>query len=177
MRTLAYAAAATLLIFSMFSVSGGAQQPGANAPAPDMTKGAYMSATDAAAAVATAAAKQGTNPNAVTRILRLGPYTVNIEHRLPLTQAAAVHDKDAELFYVINGSATLVTGGQLVSPTRNGDNLTGTAIQGGTSQKMSTGDFMLIPPGVPHWITNVQGSFTPMTLHLPMTAQDGKNGQ
>ena len=135
-----------------------------------------MSAADAAAAVGATASKQGTNPNAVTRILRLGPYTVNIEHRLPLTQAAAVHDKDAELFYVIDGSATLVTGGQLVSPTRNGDNLTGTAIQGGTSQKMSKGDFMLIPQGVPHWITNVQGSFTPMTLHLPMSAQEAKSG-
>ena len=177
MRNLVYAATATLVTFSLFSASGGAQQPGTNAPAPDMTKGAYMSAADAAAAVATAASKQGTNPNAVTRVLRLGPYTVNIEHRLPLTQAAAVHDKDAELFFVIDGSATLVTGGQLVSPTRNGDNLTGTAIQGGTSQKMSKGDFMLIPQGVPHWITNVQGSFTPMTLHLPMTAPDGKSGQ
>jgi len=176
MRNLVYAATATLMILSMLSASGGAQQPGANPPAPDMTKGAYMSAADAAAAVGATASKQGTNPNAVTRILRLGPYTVNIEHRLPLTQAAAVHDKDAELFYVIDGSATLVTGGQLVSPTRNGDNLTGTAIQGGTSQKMSKGDFMLIPQGVPHWITNVQGSFTPMTLHLPMSAQEAKSG-
>jgi mannose-6-phosphate isomerase-like protein (cupin superfamily) len=150
-------------MLAAFSTSGRAQQA-----APDLTKGAYMSAADAAAAVAATASRQGTNPNAVTRILALAPYTINIEHRLPLTQSAAVHDKDAELFYVVDGSATLVTGGQLVSPTRNGDNLTGTGIQGGTSQKMSKGDFMLIPNGVPHWITNVEGSFTPMTLHLPM---------
>ena len=155
---------AIALCAMMLSVVARAQQP----TAPDMTKGTYMSAAGAAAAVAASAARQGTNPNAVTRILALAPYTVNIEHRLPLTQAAAVHDKDAELFYVIDGSATLVTGGTLVNPTRNGDNVSGTAIQNGTAQKMSKGDFMLIPQGVAHWITEVQGSFTPMTIHLPM---------
>jgi mannose-6-phosphate isomerase-like protein (cupin superfamily) len=161
-----------MVVFVMLSVSGSgrAQQPPAqNAPAPDLTKGIYMSAPGAAAAVAATAAKQGTSPNAATRVFQLLPYTVQIEHRNPVAQSAAVHDKDAELFYVIDGSATLVTGGTLVDPVRNGDNLTGTAIVGGTSQKMSKGDFMLIPQGVPHWITNIQGSFTPMTLHLPMT--------
>ena len=137
-------------------------------PAPDMTKGTYMSAADAAAAVAATAAKQGTSPNGITRILQLAPYTVSLEHRIPVAQSAAIHDKDAELFVVIDGSATLVTGGTLVNPMRNGDNVSGTAITGGTSQKMSKGDFMLIPQGVAHWITDIQGSFTPMTLHLPM---------
>jgi len=157
------------VFFMMLSGSGRAQQPSAqNAPAPDLTKGIYMSATDAAAAVAATAAKQGAGPNGLTRVFQLAPYTVQIEHRNPVAQTATVHDKDAELFYVIDGSATLVTGGTLVNPTRNGDNLAGTAIEGGTSQKMSKGDFMLIPQGIPHWITNIQGSFVPMTLHLPM---------
>lgn len=160
-------ACGTIAILVALSASGHAQQP-APAAAPDMTKGMYMSAANAAAAVSATASKQGTTPNAVTRILQLAPYTVNIEHRLPVTQSAAVHEKEAELFYVVDGSATLVTGGTLVSPTRNGDNVTGTAIDGGTAQKMAKGDFMLIPQGVPHWITNIQGSFTPMTLHLPM---------
>jgi mannose-6-phosphate isomerase-like protein (cupin superfamily) len=163
MKKLAYAIGG---LFLAFSASGRAQQPAA--PAPDLTKGAYMSAADATAAVAATAARQGTNPNAVTRILQLAPYTINIEHRLPVAQSASIHDKDAELFYVVDGSATLVTGGQLISPMRNGDNVTGTGIQGGTSQKMGKGDFMLIPNGVPHWITNVEGAFTPMTIHLPM---------
>jgi mannose-6-phosphate isomerase-like protein (cupin superfamily) len=143
-------------------------QAATTSAAPDMTRGTYMSAADAAAAVAVTAAKQGTSPNGITRVLQLAPYTVSIEHRIPVAQSAAIHDKDAELFVVIDGSATLVTGGTLVNPTRNGDNVSGTAITGGTSQKMSKGDFMLIPQGVAHWITDIQGSFTPMTLHLPM---------
>ena len=167
MRKMACTTAALLCVM----VSGVARaQPaaGQTAAPPDLTKGIYMSAADAAAAVGATAAKQGTAPNAITRVFQLAPYTVQIEHRNPVAQSATVHDKDAELFYIVDGSATLVTGGTLVNPTRNGDNLTGTAIEGGTSQRMSKGDFMLIPQGVPHWITNIQGVFTPMTLHLPM---------
>ena len=135
------------------------------AAAPDMTKGTYVSAADVAAAVA----KLGKNPLEAAPILKMGPYTVNIEHRLAApAQQAAVHDKDAELFYITDGSATLVTGGKLVEGVRTGDNLRGKAIDGGTAQKMSKGDFMMVPPGVPHWFTNIQGAITEMSIHLPV---------
>ena len=163
-RTTMAVAAVLLALLAFYPGTAAAQ----TTPAPDLTKGAYMSAADAAAAVAATAAKQGTSPNGITRVLQLAPYTVSIEHRIPVAQSAAIHDKDAELFYIVDGSATLVTGGALVNPMRNGDNVSGTGITGGTPQKMSKGDFMLIPQGVAHWITDIQGSFTPMTLHLPM---------
>ena len=51
---------------------------------------------------------------------------------------AAAHDKDAELFHVVEGAGTLVTGGTLKDERRtNPDNLTGTAIEGGTSRKLA----------------------------------------
>jgi mannose-6-phosphate isomerase-like protein (cupin superfamily) len=147
------------------------QQPAVqNAPAPDLTKAMYMSAKDVSAAVAASAAKQGTNANAGTRVFQLPPYNVNIEHRIAVAQGAAIHDKDAELFYVIDGAATIVTGGKLVDATRNGDNMNGKSIEGGTSQALGKGDFVLVPAGVPHWFSNVQGSLTQMALHLPMPA-------
>ena len=96
------------------------------------------------------------------------PYTVNIEHRIAVPQAAAVHDKDAELFYILDGSATLVTGGTLVDATRNGNNLNGKSLEGGTSQALTKGDFVIVPQGVPHWFNSVQGSITQISLHLPM---------
>ena len=145
------------------------QQPAAqNAPPPDLTKGMYKSAKDVSAAVAASAAKQGTDANAGTRVLTLAPYNVNIEHRIAVPQGAAIHDKDAELFYMMDGSATLVTGGKLVDGVQTGDNWRGKAIDGGTPQKMSKGDFMMVPPGVPHWFTNIQGMITEMSIHLPM---------
>ncbi len=33
------------------------------------------------------------------------------------------------------------------------------------------GDFVLVPAGVPHWFSNVQGTLTQMALHLPMPAK------
>jgi mannose-6-phosphate isomerase-like protein (cupin superfamily) len=148
-----------------------AQQPAAGSePAPDLSKGMYMSAAEVNKAVAASAAKQGTSANAVTRVFRLAPYNVNIEHRIAVPQGAAIHDKDAELFYIIDGAATIVTGGTLVEPTRNGDNVNGKSIQGGTPQVLAKGDFVLVPAGVAHWFSSVQGSITQMSVHLPMPA-------
>ena len=147
------------------------QQPAAqNGPAPDLTKAMYKSAKEVSAAVAASAAKQGTNANAGTRVFTLPPYNVNIEHRIAVPQGAAIHDKDAELFYIIDGTTTIVTGGKLVDPTRNGDNVAGKSIDGGTSQALAKGDFVLVPAGVPHQFTNITGTLTQMALHLPMPA-------
>src|SRR6266550_1011422 len=64
--------------------------------------------------------------------------------------------------------AKLVTGGKLVEGVQTGDNWRGKAIEGGTAQKMSKGDFMMVPAGVPHWFTSIQGTITEMSIHLPM---------
>jgi mannose-6-phosphate isomerase-like protein (cupin superfamily) len=133
----------------------------------ETTMGLYMSAADVGAAVA----KLPKNPLASVPVFKIGPFNVNVEHRLgspAAPQAASVHDKDAELFYMIDGTATLVTGGKLVEGTKDGDNWRGKAIEGGKAQKMSKGDFMLVPAGVPHWFTNIDGNITEFSLHLPV---------
>ncbi len=100
----------------------------------------------------------------------MGPYNVNVEHRLgspAAAQAGSIHDKDAELFVMLEGTATLVTGGKLIDGVHMGDNWRGKGIEGGKSQKMSKGDFMMVPAGVPHWFTNIDGQITEFSLHLP----------
>ena len=67
----------------------------------------------------------------------------------------------------VDGSATLLTGGKLVGETRNGTNLSGKAIEGGTAQKFSKGDFLIVPSGVPHQIIDNQSPVVVMTLYLP----------
>ena len=134
---------------------------------PDTKVGVYMSAADVNAAVA----KLPKNPLASVPVFKMGPFNVNVEHRLgapAAPQGASVHDKDAELFYMIDGTATLVTGGKLTAPMKDGDNWRGTGIEGGKAQKMSKGDFMIVPAGTPHWFTNIEGQITEFSLHLPV---------
>ena len=86
-----------------------------------------------------------------------------------MNQAASVHETEAELFYVIDGAGTLVTGGKLKEEKRtNAENLTGSAIEGGVSKRVAKGDWILVPAGVPHQYPAVEaGGLTLMSLHLP----------
>jgi mannose-6-phosphate isomerase-like protein (cupin superfamily) len=97
----------------------------------------------------------------------LAPYNVNVERRLPRPQGASLHEAQAELFYVIEGSATLLTGGMLTSPTRSGTNLSGPGIEGGTRQRFSKGDFLLVPSGVPHQFVDIDAPVQLMSIYLP----------
>jgi mannose-6-phosphate isomerase-like protein (cupin superfamily) len=157
---------ATACLFTLLSSSAWTQAAPQNQPAPDLTKAAYVSAADLAAMVA----KQPADRNGtISRLLQFPPYAVNIEHRVPVAQNASVHETEAELFYVIDGAATLMTGGRLIEPTRTGNNLSSAkGVEGGVAQKLSKGDFVMVPAGVPHWFTDIQGSITQMALHLPM---------
>ena len=152
----------------------GQQPPPPQAPPIDPTQAAYMAAADFAAAVA----KLPTDRNGNVPIFRLAPYNVGIEHRMPGQQMAAVHDHEAELFYVIDGAGTIVTGGSLVNVTRtNNYNWAGTAIKDGTSRPVAKGDFIMVPEGVPHWFSEIRGSLTQIALHLPRPVDQDWTGR
>jgi mannose-6-phosphate isomerase-like protein (cupin superfamily) len=157
MRTLAISSLLTLLAAGAF----------AQAPA---TK-TFASSGDVAALLAKAKAdhKDG-QPTVIERILQLAPYGVNLEYRTSVGPAA-VHEREAELFYVLDGSGTLTTGGSLVNghPTDPG-NRQGTAIEGGTSQHMAKGDFAIVPENTPHWFSTVDGTLVLMSMHVPRSA-------
>jgi mannose-6-phosphate isomerase-like protein (cupin superfamily) len=73
---------------------------------------------------------------------------------------AEVHAKDADVFYVVEGSATIVTGGEVVDgKTTAVDEVRGASIRGGTTQKLSKGDVLVIPKGVPHQFTEASAPF------------------
>ena len=64
----------------------------------------------------------------------------------------------AEIYYMLEGSATLVTGGTItqerangISPNHKGPNFAGSAIAEGVSRKVVPGDVIFIPGNVPHW--------------------------
>lgn len=158
-------AKSTSLALILVTAAAMAQRPAKQAPQPPKT---YTSAKEVVAMMAKAKTERKQDQsNFIQNLLRLAPYSANLEYRAAVGPAAT-HEKEAELFYVIDGSGTLVTGGKLVGETRtNADNLSGTAIQGGTSQNVAKGDFAIVPENTPHWFSKINGTLVLMSLHVP----------
>lgn len=132
-------------------------QRGTPPPPTDRTKASYMSSAEVTAAIATLPKDR---PNSSVRVFTLAPYNVNIEHRQPMAQGASVHAETSELFYVIEGSATMLTGGKLVGDPAK-------TIEGGVAQKFSKGDWIMVPSGVNHQFVDIKSPITILSLHLP----------
>ena len=144
-----------------------AQQPAAPAAAAGKT---MVSAADVTALIAKAKAERKDQPIIAQSLLQLAPYNVSLEYRASVGNAA-VHETEGELFYIVDGSATLVTGGKLTAEKRtNPENLTGTGIEGGESRHVAKGDFVMVPDHTPHWFSKIDGTVVLMSLHLPVHA-------
>jgi mannose-6-phosphate isomerase-like protein (cupin superfamily) len=71
---------------------------------------------------------------------------------------AEAHTTEADVWYVIDGGCVLTVGGSVVDGKEvQPGQIHGTGISGGTDYKLGKGDFMRIPPGVPHWVKKIEG--------------------
>ena len=154
------------LALTLLAAAAIAQQKAGQPPAQTMKT--YASSADVAALIAKASSERKEDqPLVAERILQLAPYNANLEYRASVGPAA-VHERDAEMFYVIDGGGTMVTGGKLVNEKRtNAENLAGTAVEGGTSRTIAKGDFIIVPENTPHWFSAINGKLVLMSLHVP----------
>jgi len=154
-----------VLAFTLMTAAAVAQ------PAAQAVK-TYSSSSDIATLIAKAKSdRKGDAPIVTEPILRLAPYNANLEYRAAVG-AAAIHEKEAEIFYVIDGSGTLVTGGKLIKESRtNAENLTGTGIEGGTARPVAKGDFIIVPENTAHWFSSINGTLVLMSMHVPRSAE------
>jgi len=164
MRTLAVAGVLVILAGTAWAQEPargrGGRGGGAAPPATDLTKATKFSGADLQAAIAKLPLDRANVPTQIFRLTGDKPYTVTVEHRAAMAQAPSVHPTEAELFYVIDGSATFTTGGTLPEG--------GKAIEGGTPMKITKGDFIMVPEGVPHWFSQIDApALTIMSFHLP----------
>ena len=153
MQTLKISFALTLL-----AVAAGAQQPADK-----------IVATNSEIMAMIAKAKADRRPDQATfaqPLLALAPYGANLDYRAAVGPSA-IHKKYAEFFYVIEGSATLVTGGKLINEKSRGDDLVGTSLEGGSPRQIAKGDFVIVPEGTPHWFSSINGNIALMTFRLP----------
>jgi mannose-6-phosphate isomerase-like protein (cupin superfamily) len=67
-----------------------------------------------------------------------------------------VHEKETDVMYVVEGAATIVTGGTMIGGKASGPGqLRGNEIQGGATRHLTKGDVVVIPAGIPHWFKEV----------------------
>ena len=86
-------------------------------------------------------------------------YMVHASHR-DKPGLAEIHTLDTDIVYVLEGTATFVTGGTAVDPKTIAPNeIRGGAIEGGESRKLVKGDVIVVPHGVPHWFKEVSSPF------------------
>jgi mannose-6-phosphate isomerase-like protein (cupin superfamily) len=82
------------------------------------------------------------------------------------TGGAIEHSQITEIYHVMEGNATLVTGGTIDNPREsppesqvvkvlNGPSTGGGPVQGGASRKIGPGDVVIIPPNTPHWFSEI----------------------
>ncbi len=86
-------------------------------------------------------------------------YMVHASHR-DKPGLAEIHTLDTDIVYVLEGTATFVTGGTALDPKTIAPNeIRGSAIEGGESRKLVKGDVIVVPHGVPHWFKEVSSPF------------------
>jgi glc operon protein GlcG len=86
-------------------------------------------------------------------------YRVNASRRDGPGEAE-IHLLETDIFYVLEGSATVVTGGEIVGGAHiDAHEIRGTSIRGGVMHNLAAGDVLTIPRGIPHWFKSVATPF------------------
>lgn len=121
----------------------------------------YKSSAELMAALAKSAE---TRPDQATSpITNQDHYRINIVRRggpgVAMAHASGPA-KGTEVHYIIDGAATVVTGGTIVRHPGASKGAGNSTIEGGESRRVTKGDVVVIPAGTPHWYKEVEGSVT-----------------
>jgi hypothetical protein len=106
---------------------------------------------------------------------------IGVVHRgrllTPAKDSVAEHDLISEVYHVIDGSATLVTGPDIVDEKRrpadletvrqfNGPGNSGASIRNGVTHHLVPGDVVVIPAGTGHLFTRIDGHITYLMVRI-----------
>ena len=80
---------------------------------------------------------------------------------------AEIHVLDTDIIYVMQGTATFVTGGTAVEAKEIAvDEIRGSRIDGGDTRRLKKGDVIIVPNNTPHWFKQVDGEFLYYTIKV-----------
>ena len=108
------------------------------------------------------------------RTLDVGAYDVSVAivSRGPAENVVAgtIHTEVTEVYTILEGSGTMVTGGQLIDPRprgsgnavrrpgTSGPSVAGTGMEGAVTRQVVEGDMIIIPAGTPHYFSEIPES-------------------
>lgn len=160
MRTVVFIVLGAFALFGMWGdVARGQGGPGGSAavrqaPSAPTDKAAYFANEDLQSIWKDLEARQVINK----RVLEGGTHSINIRI-VKEGDAPLVHAQSADVWIMTAGTATAITGGQLVDGKKrpNVDDEAGTSIKGGIERALKAGDVLYVPPGVAHGFKDVKG--------------------
>jgi glc operon protein GlcG len=87
-------------------------------------------------------------------------YKVDASHR-DEPGVVEIHVRDTDIIYMLEGTATLVTGGTTIgAKTIEPEEIRAHESRGGDSRVITKGDVVVVPNGTPHWFKEVKGPIT-----------------
>ena len=138
-----------LCITSFWIATAAAQTSAAKNPAPEVT---YFEA----AKVNASFEKAGTLVEGDTAASHYKVLTA----RRDKPGQSELHTKDTDLIYILEGTATFVTGGEMVEgKTTAPDEMRGASIKDGLTRKLAKGDVIVVPNGIAHQFAEVSNPF------------------
>jgi len=102
-----------------------------------------------------------------------GPFQGHLGYRTEPQPLIYTNDDFAEYWAILDGEGTVSLGGTLVNPKRTGPHAEASTVQGAMSYKVVKGDSIMVPPGVAHAITQVQGKLVYVSMHLQLPPTAG----
>ena len=109
-------------------------------------------------------------------MIEVGDYKIHASRR-ETPGMVEIHTRDTDIAYILQGSATLVTGGTAAGVKEIGpEELRGTAIEGGETRELKVGDVVVIPNGTPHWFKSVQGPLLYYVVKVRQAARETASG-
>ncbi len=101
-------------------------------------------------------------------------YMIHASHR-DANGMAEIHTEDTDIIYVLEGSATFVTGGTVIDPKTIGPGeIRGVSVHNGETRTISKGDVIVVPNGVPHWFEKVSGPLNYYVVKVRRPEMEGR---